>query len=197
MPAKRKLRTRVPVPGCRPDEWRLMLDMEPENRFRRHDGVSRETWDQHKEAVLAEWTRLHPGTRPSHWWRYEAPQELVPGCKGSEVWAYAAQRQRLGGKGDPAWLHLRLVPCFNRGIPANWISREAGFQSKDRQFIEASVDPSNPPTFEGEAQYLLRHQFFLDGERQRTPRELFEPVQITTGSAFEDTLVSARSRSSR
>lgn len=185
MPAKRKLRTRVPVADCHPDHWRAMLDMETENRFRRYNDVPREVWDQHRDAVLAEWVRLHPGTRPTHWWKYDAPQELVPGCKGTEVWAYAAQRQRLGGHGEPGWLHLNLVPVFHRGIPAMWIDRQAAFQDRDRRTIEASIDPGDPPTFEGEAEYLRRLQFFLDGERQRTPKELFEPVQITSARGLK------------
>lgn len=182
MPTKRQRATRNLARVCDPDHWRMMLDMEPQNPFTELRGVPREVWDAHKDAVLAEWARSNPGTRPTCWWKYDAPQELVEGCKGTEYFAYAAQRQRLGGRGEPAWLHINITPCFEQGVPAAWISREAAFRNKGRRFIDASVDPTDPPTFEGEAEYLRRLQFFLDGERQRTARELFEPVQVSADS---------------
>jgi hypothetical protein len=30
-------------------------------------------WNAHRAVVLAWWVREHPGTRPSLWWRFEAP----------------------------------------------------------------------------------------------------------------------------
>lgn len=33
---------------------------------------SREAWKAQKKAIMAEWLREHPGTRPWGWWEYEA-----------------------------------------------------------------------------------------------------------------------------
>src|SRR5512134_1805319 len=38
------------------------------------DGAElRDDWEAVREAVLAEWIELHPGTRPWAWWVYDAP----------------------------------------------------------------------------------------------------------------------------
>ncbi len=31
-------------------------------------------WEANRDAVLAEWIAAHPGTRPSLWWRHDAPE---------------------------------------------------------------------------------------------------------------------------
>lgn len=36
----------------------------------------RQTWEKHRDAILAEWIELHPGTRPWAWWEYDRPDDL-------------------------------------------------------------------------------------------------------------------------
>ena len=36
-------------------------------------------WTQHKAAILKAWISDRPGTRPSIWWRLDAPEERPPG----------------------------------------------------------------------------------------------------------------------
>ena len=35
--------------------------------------VARQMWDQHGDAITAEWIATHPGTRPAAWWLFSAP----------------------------------------------------------------------------------------------------------------------------
>lgn len=39
-----------------------------------------ELWDMHRERLLADYVRVHPGLRPWSWWQHDAPTavELVP-----------------------------------------------------------------------------------------------------------------------
>jgi hypothetical protein len=32
-------------------------------------------WDAHKASLLPRWVQRYPGTRPSCWWRWDAPRE--------------------------------------------------------------------------------------------------------------------------
>jgi hypothetical protein len=78
MPVKRrvaKLRRRDFAAGV----WEILLDLPlpPEaNRFLKHAGSDtwRAWWRTAGPEVLAEWTRRRPGTRPSTWWRFIAPE---------------------------------------------------------------------------------------------------------------------------
>lgn len=90
MPTNRKriARTRRTA-GLRPEYWALLNDAPlpegPASRwlafFFEYDmrgvaypkGVARTLWATHREQVLAGWVARHPGTRPSCWWRFDAP----------------------------------------------------------------------------------------------------------------------------
>jgi hypothetical protein len=54
------------------------LPDDDENKFVVH-GFSIETakqlWENNRLAILAAWTRDHPGTRPLAWWMFEAPAQ--------------------------------------------------------------------------------------------------------------------------
>lgn len=169
--AKRKVRTRFPVADVDSDDWLIMTDRPPENPFS-ESPVSRQTWERHCDRVLAEWVRVYPGTRPSHWWRYSAPEP----------------RQRLGGQGTPITEVSAIKAGLFMGIPSGWLDRawveDARARGDTRLNYSWAIDPGNPPIFEGEAAYLARLRLFLKGERTRTPRELFEPVSIE-GGPFE------------
>ena len=74
-----------------------------EHYFMTDDDV-RALWTAHAAAIVSDWAEQRPGTRPSFWWKYDAPE----------------QRQRLGGTGTPAHEVSAHAPCFVLGIPANW-----------------------------------------------------------------------------
>jgi hypothetical protein len=48
-------------------------------------------WSAHRDAVLAWWIARYPGTRPSLWWRFEAP---APRRRAESELAYL-RRHRL------------------------------------------------------------------------------------------------------
>jgi hypothetical protein len=64
-------------------------------------------WQDHSERIVAEHVSIYPGTRPAHWWKYEA---IEP-------------RKRLGGIGTPASDVLAYAPAFSYGLPSIWISQ--------------------------------------------------------------------------
>jgi len=113
-------------------------------------------WDAHKREVLEEWARTSPCTRPSLWWLYDAPKELVPGCDGTEFFALQAFRRRIGGIGTPRYECLNVVPRFFLGIPSPWIGAMETKAYSDR-FAGQPIDPADPPIFESQADYLQRH----------------------------------------
>jgi hypothetical protein len=90
------------------------------------------TWDHHREAILKNWIKEHPGTRPFMWWELEAPEE---------------PRKRLGGKGITPWDAGKAVnPVYYKGAP----DTERMWQHK------WLLDTDDPPMFESEAAYLKR-----------------------------------------
>jgi hypothetical protein len=48
-------------------------------------GYARRLWAEYESDVLAVWTDDYPGTRPSQWWRFSAPQDAQPGAAAWEV----------------------------------------------------------------------------------------------------------------
>jgi len=63
------------------------------------EGELQKAWDASRDDVLAGWTQTNPGTRPVHWWIFDAPE----------------LRQRISGK--PYHETLAYAPAFNLGIP--------------------------------------------------------------------------------
>jgi hypothetical protein len=116
---------------------------------------ARKLWQEHGEAVLAEWIRAHPGERPQAWWRCAAPEP----------------RLRLGGVGEPA--PTREMWC---GIASYWWRLVRG---DPRYRRELSFDTADPPLFESQAAYLRRHDLLRPGEARRLKPSDFAPISIT------------------
>jgi hypothetical protein len=123
----------------------------------------REVWAEHEQAVVGHHVKRRPGTRPSRWWEYSAPEP----------------RRRLGGTGSALAECSGYIAPFENGIPSAWRLHGdfTGTRDLDRW---PPIDPDDPPRFESEAKYLLRLGLLLPGERERLcPRdfwpELVEP----------------------
>ena len=122
----------------------------------------KELWDEHRDAVLEAWIRERLGTRPSLWWRVDAPRWNAP--KEYRCWYYVPMlpepRLRLGGVGRTAWeRYPAYVPSWAFGIPDIWYE----------------VDEDDPPSFESQAAYLRRHGLLFPGEEGLLTAAAFEP----------------------
>lgn len=124
------------------------------------DGELQTAWDASRDAVLAEWVQTTPGTRPAHWWLFDAPE----------------QRQRIGGKGTPCHEALAHAPAFSLGIPADWVSDH---WITDRGVKAERFDPTDPPAYESQAAFLKRHKLFLSGEERRLSADDYAPEALT------------------
>jgi hypothetical protein len=162
--------------------FRLLSDLPTEpsdNPFVREfssDDKLREAWEVHREFIVAHWIKEHPGSRPSYWWKYSAPEP----------------RRRLGGIGTPTDEAFNYVPSYRFGIPDSWVNqweielysgRIMGVDGKpiisaDRGFVAVVPNPDNPPIYESEAAYLRRLGMFLPGEAARLISSDFEPVEL-------------------
>lgn len=115
--------------------------------------AGKDLWLRHRDAVLAAWIENFPGSRPSGWWRWDAP----------------GPRQRCGGIGFP-WsdvLHL--------GVPAQWnYGRQRGLGPNPPR----AVDPAHPPTYESEATFLARHGLLSPSEKRRLRADDYRPISI-------------------
>ena len=135
------------------------------NRFFDDGERIRQAWEEHRPALLTEWIRQYPGTRPWAWWKFDSPKEPVPGWD-HERWD-SAQRRRLGGTGTPSHEVLNVWGGFEKGIPNSWIDQwEADYYNgrmkdihgkpiptkyKEGDFKGMAIDPEDPPRFESEA----------------------------------------------
>ena len=147
--------------------------------FSRTDEEKARIFFQVKDAILAEWMRQRPGTRPDFWWRTEAPEKC---------------RRRLGGIGDAAHEHLADVESYNYGIPSVFVSRfqesyyngrardvngkPIGTEHAEGDFAGRAIDPNDPPAYESEAAYLKRHDLLSAEEKRRLRKKDFEPEII-------------------
>jgi hypothetical protein len=119
-------------------------------------------WEVARDAVVAEWIRRHPGTRPQAWWTFDAPRWADP---FDDTWFHGTlpePRKRTGGTGDPAYECMAYVPGFRHGVPSSWLTeRQAGMMEAPYNRVHdrpaVPVDPDDPPTFETEREYLARH----------------------------------------
>jgi hypothetical protein len=55
----------------------------------------RERWERHREALVAECVREHPGTRPFFWWQVDYEDDGPEGETAEEIcaWLDAADRE--------------------------------------------------------------------------------------------------------
>lgn len=160
MPTNRRYRTRVHRQTIDPAHWAILTDAPlpaDANPFfvmdRNYDPVMRPLWEAHSAAILADWIAAHPGTRPSCWWRYEAPRA------GSSI----EPRRLLRGEGKPLHEVRNVAPSYTYGIPV-WCG-----------------DPANPPLFETQHAYLKRHGLLIPGERQLRSEPQPHPARIELG----------------
>ena len=211
MPTNRVRRRRVFEPTITPTQWALLCD-EPIPQDGPMDGAidrwcfdadepakanawgrrsAAELWAEHGVTVIEQWVAEYPGTRPSTWWRCEAPR-ATPGDYQAAISFrpdVAQPRRRLGGIGTPKFEVLAHVPLFWCGVPLDWVSRweveyygdrraEIGLPPSNRPFLGLAIDRDDPPMFESEAAYLDRHGLLRPGERRRLKPVDFEPKSI-------------------
>ena len=139
--------------------WSVLTDAPPPagrhfEKYRLSDRLP-SLWQEHGPAILTSWIEAKPGTRPSCWWKFDAPEN----------------RRRLGGTGDPLHDVSAYVPDHHLGIPTDWVLPDG--LDADRG---APVDPADPPIFESQAAFLDRHGLLADGER--LPADAFAPEPL-------------------
>lgn len=156
MPTKRRRRERFRRPDIDPLHWCLLTDSPPPDplpadwnpfSLRTFHRDAHELWALFRDRILYDWTIGNPSTRPSCWWRFDAPRCPALG----EGWYYQRDmiegRRLLKGEGKPAWEKYNLVPSWNLGIPAHW----------------CDGDPA-ALVFETQRAYLARHGLLGKGE---------------------------------
>jgi len=147
------------------------------------DPAPRAIWLEHGESIVEEWIVDRPGTRPSYWWRWSAPR-LRAGTLQGRAAGHAGQlwpepRRRLGGTGTPKFEVLNITPSFSTGVPDSWITQaEAEIYGPDGERPRDPPCPDDPPTFESQVAYLLRHELLLPGELERLDEADFSPVSL-------------------
>jgi hypothetical protein len=135
----------------------------------------RQAWRQNAEWIVGRWAEAHPGSRPKHWWRWDAPEP----------------RKRLGGVGTPAHQVLAYELVYDRGIPGYWVEpwmhryfngqfrTVKGKLVKSRfhpgDFPHPPVSPTDPPRYESEAAFLDRHKLLTAAERAVLDRDGWPP----------------------
>jgi hypothetical protein len=153
------------------EAWRKYINDEsdyPKMEILLDDYKKERIWQTWGPAVLARWIQERPGTRPSLWWKYQAPRLSAKGIKAYYDGKLLDARQRVGGVGKTKenWL-----PFYRCGLPA---SRECW------KFF----DLNEPPVFEAQATYLRRHGLLtIEGEEALKDRPAaFEPeiINFTT-----------------
>jgi hypothetical protein len=130
-------------------------------------------WRTYGETVLTRWLKDCPGTRPSLWWRFDAPRKTEPN-RADCFWdgKLPQARMRIGGIGRPIFETQAYVPDFFLGVPKSWLF---GDEYRLTPACEP-IDESDPPIFESQASYLKRHGFLLKAEERRAS---FEPESVS------------------
>jgi hypothetical protein len=122
-------------------------------------------WQTWGPSVLARWIKERPGTRPSLWWKYQAPRLPAQGTGTFYDGTIPEPRQRVGGVGRTQWeAGENWIPFYRCGIPA---ARDCW------EFL----DPNEPPVFESQANYLKRTGLLTIEEEKalETRPEAWEP----------------------
>lgn len=185
----------LPTDGNKFEQLRL----ESQSRHTRGEGL-KDYWNMYRDEILAGWTRKTPCTRPSCWWRFEAPIWENPEYDDRAIKdALREPRKRLGGTGTPRHECLAYAPSFTLGIPDSWVSAWdedyyngravandgslIGEDYKDGDFDGIAVDPDDPPIFESQAAYLKRHDLLTAAEVRWLEKhpEALEPEAVKGG----------------
>lgn len=143
-------------------------------------GRLRAIWDTVEADLVVDWAREQPGTRPSHWWLWSAPEP----------------RQRIGGTGSLLSDFMSYGPTYHFGISTFWACEALirkgwphvhinGKAARWAPIVELAdaipFDPNDPPRFESQATYLARLNLLLPGERKGLAAEDFEPEAAEHG----------------
>ncbi|MCO6436022.1 MAG: hypothetical protein J5J06_02930 [Phycisphaerae bacterium] len=133
----------------------ILIELERGLRHHVDDDEIRALWELHGEQITREWAAKYPGSRPYHWWTFDAPEKRL--CLGGVHWF-----------DDPTWkaavaeAHAEYPDIYgvvggyyglSRGVPRIW-SRELA--------SNAAGDD-----FETEAEFLTRLGLWLPGECER------------------------------
>lgn len=175
----------------------------------------REVWDEMRDEVLEAWIAEKPGTRPQHWWMYDAPRSApgsLPRCSQFEG-ELPELRRRVGGTGTPSHEVLNYAPDLDRGIPTGWVepwqvelyngrARDVrgqliGTEYSEGHFPYEAIDRNDPPLFESEASYLDRHGLLTQQERARLGADAWEPESVEPHDDYYDTPQYVRQMRSR
>jgi hypothetical protein len=130
-------------------------------------------WNRNQERVLEYFKREYPGSRPSHWWMFSAPK-AAPGTYLNKVGTdldrdrkLPEPRRKLSGLGRPSWELMALVPYLEYGLPMNWTVADT-FEGAVKDWLcGGSVEDTDPPKFESQAEYLKRHSLLTREEENR------------------------------
>lgn len=175
--------------------WRF-YELECNTTLGENRPIVDDLWRTYGPYVLARWAVEKPGTRPSLWWKYDAPRMAEGTYPG---WYFDGSlpepRRRLGGTGSAAHDVLSYVPQFACGIPLCWITTEdvARYTGKvkvrhghpvewdypGKTFKGVAIDPNDPPLYEAQATYLDRHGLLLPGEAERLTKADYEPTRVS------------------
>ena len=212
MPTTRRRRARQLRPTVSPTVWALLNDepIPPDgNPFEVHilgvhnEGL-REPWETYGGEIVERWVAEYPGTRPTSWWRFDAPRWRPDDPRESDAYYVRDEllpqpRLRLGGTGTPKYEVLANVPDFEFGIPASFVEtweveyyngrardihgNPIGTEFSEGDFDGIAYDPEDPPMFESQAAYLDRHRLLTADERKALAQDAFdpEPVIFDTG----------------
>lgn len=181
--ATRRLSTKERRPEVSPSIWNWLNDQNPErvdengnlsfeifllegewlHHWGDEDDRLGKLWRELEADVLEDWIAEHPGARPRLWWQYSAPRQPVGTFEGCFYdGKFQTPREKLTGAGCPAYETLAYLPAYTCGIPDTW----DGFDGED------------PPVFESQAAYLLRHGLLTPAEIETLTREDYELPEL-------------------
>ncbi len=185
MPTKRQRRTRnrrAEIPAELISYFRDETGF-PTLAFFLNDAEIKAAWYETKDGILKAWIVDAPGTRPSHWWKFEAPEP----------------RRRLGGVGTASSEVLANATSYKFGIPDSFVSQSEadyyngrakdihgkpiGTEYQEGHFAGVAIDPANPPQYESQATYLQRFGLLLPEELERLGAADFQPEAIEADPA--------------
>jgi len=158
MPTTRTRKKRILAPTIDPVRLKMMNDEPVQDSFLTLTPITKREWNENKKTVVSDWIKKFPGTRPSTWWDFEAPEI----------------RQRIGGIGDCENDVFNIVPVVTLGIPEDWI----GLAWLEVYPDLTAIDPENPPVFESQATYLKRHKILTKAEKNSLKLMDFETERI-------------------
>ena len=108
-------------------------------------------WNELRDEILAEWIVTAPGTRPSFWWKSDAPRQQIGTFEGCYYDGKLPEpRRRLGGIGTEGHEVFNIVPHYISGIPTDfvdrWAERKAAVASPPQKdsTIDAAYMPIRP-----------------------------------------------------